>query len=202
MLKNSCEANTTAIDNLTRTCPWRETQERSIREYDLMITGLVFDQLVERSTLHKIVLQIGLALNYELTSRDIQRVQVRRGKQARSATLIVRFASRAVRDQLFSAYFKKQHLNSSDLNMNLQKTRVYISENLTATLNSLKYAARKLKEAGHLTRVNIYDGKLTVKSPLNDRKWIVIENFDDLKRLEHEVSSRGAASGVSESMDT
>lgn len=91
-----------------------------------------------------------------------RRMKLESLKDGDESLIVVEFALKSTRDELYSAYLRRCDLKLRHLGLNSDR-RIYINENLDSTARKVKSAALRLKKAGKLTSVYSNKGIVHVK---------------------------------------
>lgn len=159
-----------------------EAIQRIERQCDILIRGLVVDKLMGQHLLRTIVFRIAHAIGHELSDRDIHFVRVQQLQRAPSI-LVARFSNVAIRDMIFFDYLNKRiNLNARQLGCSTD-SRVYLTDNLTATAARVKKEARKLQEEKVIKKVTIRRGAIGVYLTSNPNRLHIVTSLEDLARL-------------------
>lgn len=125
----------------------------------------------------EILKAISKALNVNFKPEDVS-VAHRVPNYRKSTSIIVKFISRNIKNTWLNAAKVKKSLNSTEIDQNLEKAKVYINEHLSPYNKKLFRQARILKNEGKLTYAWVKDGKVLVRAtPESTVKRI--QNFED-----------------------
>lgn len=167
--------------------PWREDMDRALRCADVVIRGIPVKRDTTRATLRSFPVKIAAALGVRIADCDVHYVRVLLQRKTNNPSLIVRFTSVAVRDTVFSAYFRgNMKLCTSSIGLTT-KSPIFISDNLLPSVNTLKNDARKLRDNGVVSKISTRNGILSVQLTNGSGKWLTINTAEDLLGLSNSL---------------
>jgi hypothetical protein len=123
-------------------------------------------------------------LGIEVSSKDISVAhRLKAGKNDRYRPIIVRFASRKVRDEIFRAKRKLFAPRDRDGSSSGNTEKIYISEHLTRGVSNIFFEARKMVRDKRLASAWTHKGLVNVKySAEANEKPTVIRALADFGR--------------------
>ncbi|KAL9705858.1 hypothetical protein quinque_009376 [Culex quinquefasciatus] len=110
-----------------------------------------------------------------------KRMKLESLKNGDESLVVVEFALKSARDEVYSAYMRRCDLKLRHLGLNSDR-RVYINENLDTAARKLKSAALRLKKAGKLASVYTSKGIVYVKQA-GGTSSVAIFSEEDLNKF-------------------
>lgn len=163
--------------------------ERLALEKDLIISGI---PLEDKDDPFAILGDICRALKCNLKSGDFSTAfRLRSGRSNarnnRTLPIVIRVQDDWVKQELLTAYFKKQHLNLTDIGFK-SPTRIYINERLTSTNRAIFNRAAEAKKANVISRFYTRRGLVTVQRDADSKPRTVL-SVNELEMLTQTVDT-------------
>lgn len=188
----SCVSAMPGLSNQCSSCTEVNDRVENIERHNLM-SNLVLDGLPllvndnHRENLFDVVIAIGRHVAVNVKREDVEKIYrtpARPGiNSSKCRPVIIHFRDRSIRDQIYHAYLKNHNLMLSDIIPEHQiKSRIYLSEHITAQCKLLLRRCAVLKKKKVITRYFTRNGKLFCAINSNDSPILATPHLiDDLE---------------------
>jgi hypothetical protein len=180
---DSIAAHSNTISDLQRRIQHLEhSAELNSKSNDLIMKGVPMLSRENTTTYYERAARtIGFAAN-SIPRADVFRL----GRKAANSTvgppILIKFMNKMDKSDFHNKYFKHLNLKLSDLGFESSEERIYISENLTKSCQTIFVEAKKLKREGKMSAVKTSFGAVFVKK-LEGDNWMQINEISNLGEL-------------------
>lgn len=159
-----------------------EALEALRRESDLVIRGIPTNRREVQSVLRSIIKKIADALEHPLSDMSLERVRqvILKKHNGTDSILIARFSTRTERNAFFAAYFAKKSLSTLDIGFDCAQ-RIYINDNLTARMETLRLRAMELTHNRIFKKCQVFNGHVLL-TLFNADERVHVHTADDLAK--------------------